>query len=328
MPDFEEMVKGARIMVDTLTDTKPNEQVLIVLDTATSQRIADAVMIAARERGAIPVVAIMDRLAVPNAEPPPTIAAAMQEADVMFSFVKQTLFHTQARLSASARGMRMLSCTGIVEDTLVRGPIKADFNAIKPIVDSLGEKISAGNTIRVISPNGTDLTASTGGRKANREIWSREFGQASGSPSIEVNVPPLEGTAQGVIVIDASIAGIGLITEPIRVTVKDGRAVKFEGAAQAGQLERMISASGDPRAFAIAEIGIGLNPEGTVTGNLFEDESAFGTAHIALGKNTVHGGQNPAPLHVDMVFLKPTIEIDGEIIVAPGKPTLPAHDKV
>lgn len=327
MAELEQMLEGARVMVDTLTDVKAGENVLIVLDTATSQRIGEVVAQAARERGAVPVITIMDTLALPNAEPPAPVAAAMQASDVMFSFVKQTLFHTQARLTASARGLRMLSCTGIIEDTLVRGPIKADFFAIKPIVDQLGGRITGSKTIRVTSPKGTDLTARIEGRKANREIWSREFGQASGSPSIEVNIPPLEGTASGVMVVDGSVAGIGLITEPIRITVQNGRAVKFEGGAQADQLARLIAAPGDPRAYAIAEIGIGLNPEGNVTGTLFEDESAFGTAHIALGKNTVHGGQNPAPIHVDMVFWHPTIQVDGQTIIAPGMPSLPRSSR-
>ena len=50
MPERLEMLAGARILVDTLTDVKPGEQVLIVLDTATSYRIAEVAAEATRER--------------------------------------------------------------------------------------------------------------------------------------------------------------------------------------------------------------------------------------------------------------------------------------
>ena len=325
MIDFDELVGGARVLADTLTDVKPGEQVLIVLDTSTSPRIGEAASVAVRERGGVPVVNLMDTLPFPNSEPPSVVAAAMLKANVIFGFVTQSLFHTKARLSAAERGARMLSCTGIVEETLIRGPIKADFFGLEPVVDDIAQRATAGNTINVTSPAGTNLTASIKGRTANREIWSREPGQASGAPSIEVNIAPVEGTADGVIVIDASVASIGLVHDPIRLTVQEGKVTRFSGGTAAEELESMIAATNDPRSYVIAEIGIGLNPEGKVTGNIFEDESSFGTAHVAIGKNTAHGGNNPAPIHVDMVFRKPTIEIDGHIIVGANVPTLPPH---
>lgn len=324
MPEFEEMLKGARVIVDTLTDVKPGEQVLILTDVERSFRISEVVAQAVRERSGMPIIIRIDTLPVPNAEPPPLVSAAMEHADVIVGFLTKSVYHTQARMRASQRGARMISSTGIVEETLVRGLIKADYFGIKPVLDELANRITGGRRIRVTSPGGTDLTASIEGRRANSEIWSRERGQSSGAPGIEVNVPPLEGTAEGTLVIDASIATMGLIPEPIRLTVERGRVTKFEGGKQAEQLSQLIAMTKDPRAYALAEIGIGLNPEGSITGNLIEDESTFGTGHIALGNNTAHGGQNPAPIHLDMVFLEPTVELDGKVIVAPGLIKLPS----
>ena len=52
-----------------------------------------------------------------------------------------------------------------------------------------------------------------------------EPGEFSTIPTIEANVSPLEGTANGVIVADASIPyiGIGVLEEPVVCHVKDGR---------------------------------------------------------------------------------------------------------
>jgi 2,5-dihydroxypyridine 5,6-dioxygenase len=324
MAELAQMLEGARVLVDTLTGVKPREQVVILTDDGTPPRVAEVAAQAVRERNGVPVIVRMDTLASPNLEPPPTVAAAIQRANVIMGFLSKSIFHTKARLAATQRGARMISPTGISEETLVRGLIKADFFGIKPVVDDLGERITAGRKIHVTSPNGTDFTANIEGRRGNREIWSREVGQVSGAPGIEVNVPPLEGTAEGKLIVDASVAGIGLIHEPIHLTLERGRVTKFEGGVQAEQLAQLIASANDPRAYVIAEIGIGLNPEGEITGNIIEDESAFGTAHVALGNNTAHGGENPAPIHVDMVFSEPTIEVDGHVIVAPGVPTLPS----
>ncbi len=324
MPELSEMLKGARVLVDTLTDVKPGEQVLILIDGGRSFRIAEVAAEAVRERKGVPVIVLMDVLPVPNAEPPAIVAAAMQQADVILGFLSKSTFHTQARLAASKRGARMISATGIVEETLVRGLIKADFVRIKPVVDDLADRLTAGRQIRITSPGGTNLTAKIEGRRANREIWSREKGQVSGAPGIEVNIPPLEGTAEGTLVLDGSIASLGIVEKPIRLTVEKGRVTKFEGGAQAKDLSQLVASAKDLRAYAVAEIGIGLNPEGEITGNIIEDESTFGTGHVALGNNTAHGGENPAPIHLDMVFLQPTIEVDGQVLVAPGKPTLPS----
>ena len=320
VPEWNEMLKGARVLAETLTDVKPGEEVLILIDVDRSFRIAEVAAEAVRERSGVPVVLRMDTLPLPNTEPPAIVAAAMERADVIMGFLSKSVFHTQARLRASKRGARMISATGIVEDTLVRGLIKADFFAIKPVLDDIAERLTAGRKIRIAGAAGTHLTATIEGRQANREIWSREKGQVSGAPGIEVNIPPLEGTAEGLIVIDASIASMGLIHEPVKLIVEKGRVTRIEGGEQAKQLAQLVSSAKDPAAYVVAEIGLGLNPEGKITGNIIEDESALGTGHIALGNNTAHGGKNPAPIHLDMVFLNPTIEVDGQMIRLPDAP--------
>ena len=323
MPVFNDMLAGARLLADMHTDVKPGEEVLILIDRGRSFRIAEAASEAVRQRKGIPVTVLMDILPVPNTEPPSTVAAAMERSHVVLGFLSKSIFHTQARLAATRRGMRMISATGIVEETLTRGLINADYVKIKPVVDDLGERLTSGRRIRITSPAGSDLTADIEGRCGNREIWSREPGQISGAPGIEVNVPPLEGSTEGRVVVDGSIAAMGIIREPITLTFEEGLLVNCRGGPQAPQLIRLLESTKDSRSYAIAEIGIGLNPEGAITGNIIEDESTFGTAHIALGNNTAHGGRNPAPIHLDIVFLNPTIELYGEVIVKPGFPELP-----
>ena len=41
-----------------------------------------------------------------------------------------------------------------------------------------------------------------------------------------------------------------------------------------------------------------MNPKGEVRGIILEDESTYGTCHIALGNNIALGGKNKAPIHI------------------------------
>jgi len=136
-----------------------------------------------------------------------------------------------------------------------------------------------------------------------------------GMPLVEVNVSPLENTAKGVIVVDGSASLLGIIREPIKIVVEEGKAVEITGGDQAATLIIILQPPPDPKVYAIAEIAVGLNPKGKIIGVLTEDESAWRTGHIALGDNINLGGFNQAPLHIDMIIRRPTIILDNKFVV-------------
>jgi len=136
-----------------------------------------------------------------------------------------------------------------------------------------------------------------------------------GIPLVEVNVPPLEDTAEGTVVVDGSASLLGIIEEPIKITVKKGKAVEITGGYQAEQLREILEEKKDSNVYTIAEIAVGLNPKSKIIGVLTEDESAWRTGHIALGDNTNLGGSNKAPIHIDLIIRKPTILLDDKFVV-------------
>jgi hypothetical protein len=146
-------------------------------------------------------------------------------------------------------------------------------------------------------------------------------------PSGETYIAPLEGSAEGSIVINGSIPG--LVVEPedeLVLTFEWGRLTRMEPAGgpvarwlQGTQIAR-ARAAGDLHWSNLAEIGIGLNPAvEQLTGNMLFDEKAAGSAHIALGSNTFMGGSVNASIHCDMVTLAPTVRIDGKVVVDRGR---------
>jgi leucyl aminopeptidase (aminopeptidase T) len=140
-------------------------------------------------------------------------------------------------------------------------------------------------------------------------------------PDVEARVTPMEGTSNGVFYVDGSIPlpEIGLIKEPIKVTVKDGFAVKIEGGQEADILRQVLENAKDPAAYNIAELGIGMNTAARLMGVMLEDEGSFGTIHIAVGTSAAFGGKVSTNLHLDMMIRKPVLTLDGEVILDRGK---------
>jgi aminopeptidase len=68
----------------------------------------------------------------------------------------------------------------------------------------------------------------------------------------------------------------------------------------------------------IAEFGIGTNDSAKLSGILLEDEKVMGTIHLALGNNITMGGTFNVPIHLDGLVKKPTVWMDGKLIMKDG----------
>lgn len=138
---------------------------------------------------------------------------------------------------------------------------------------------------------------------------------------------------EGVIVYDGSMTfsdGDSIIETPITCKVEKGYVTEITGGAEArrllktiveaevrpfvlekeGQLPQGQAAVYKKNARNIGELGIGLNPAATITGNMLEDEKAFHTCHFAIGEN--YDNDAPSLIHLDGVVREPTIVLTYE----------------
>jgi leucyl aminopeptidase (aminopeptidase T) len=143
-------------------------------------------------------------------------------------------------------------------------------------------------------------------------------------PNVEANFSPIEGSAEGKIVADASIPyiGIGVLSEPVVATVKRGMITGIEGGNQAKKLADDLKSRNDPKVYNVAELGVGLNPKSIMQGIMLEDEGVFGTVHIGIGTNITLGGSVKAAIHYDLIMWEPTVELDGRIVLERGVPRI------
>jgi leucyl aminopeptidase (aminopeptidase T) len=278
---------------------------------------AELVAHAAREAGGSVTVSVMPLRTQDGAEPPEPVSRAMTEARVIFTPVGISITHTQAMRRALDAGARAILMTAHTDDILTSPALLAtDFAEQAGVCRRLGAAFSGGSTIRLTSPGGTDLRFSAEGRTANVLTNVPEPGELAPVPDIEVNVVPVTGSAEGVLVADASIPylGIGILEEPVVCTMEAGIITRMEGGHQADELREHLESFGDPSCFNVAELGVGLNPNARLTGEMLEDEGVLGTIHVGIGTSHTLGGEVVAPTHYDLLMWKPTIEVDGRVV--------------
>jgi len=316
------MMKGAQILLDTCAGVKASETVLIVTDPEKIP-IAEVLAAAAYERKAEPVIVIIPPRRIDGEEPPLAVASAMQSADVVFLPVSKSMAHSQATRAALQAGARVLSMTAFTEEQMISGGIEADFVAQRPVCQRLAARLTAAREARLTSRGGTSLTLNLEGRQGNAHACIVDGpGQFSAVPNIEANIAPVEGSAEGVIVADASIPylDIGVLRQPIRLEVSGGAITAITGGDQARRLDDILRAENHFSVYNIAQLAVGMNPKCTeVTGVMLNDEGVLGTVHIGIGTSANIGGVVKAPTHFDLLMHAPSLALDGVCVLRDGQ---------
>ena len=308
-----------RVVVDCL-GVQAGERFAIVVDTRTSPEIVAALGEIAEEIGALWSVASFDPLPRSGAEPPPAAAEAMRRADVVLCAASTSLYHTSAKAAAQRAGARGDFNAPYRADAWRQGAMTADFAAIRRQAEQLAGLWRGTTEVRVSSPAGTDLRATVTGREpvAWRTAIVREPGEVSALPGGEVSLPPVEGTAEGLLVWERVASDLGALDEPVRMEVRDGRVTTIEGGASADRLRRIVATVRE--ADNIGEIGIGLNRAARIGDEITEAKKAFGTVHIALGDSANgYGGTVECDVHLDGLVMEPTVAFDGREVVVGGR---------
>jgi len=314
----EKLMNAAVIALRDCMNLQKNEDLLVLTDDKT-QEIGQVLFEAGKKLCNESALVVMPEREVNGQEPTKQIADLMGNFDAVICPTAKSLTHTMARRNACSAGVRVATMPGITMDVMVR-TLGADYHKIAERTHKVTEILDNGENVHVTSPIGTDIILPISGIKAISSTGLvTEKGSGGNLPSGESYLMPAEGKSNGVFYVDGSFAGIGKIgSEPIKITVEDGYAVKIEGGEEALTLEEMLKPKGRD-AYNVAELGIGTNDQAIVTGMILEDEKVMGTAHIALGNNITMGGTCSVGIHLDGVILKPTVTVDGTPLMKDGE---------
>ncbi len=306
-------------------NARAGDHVVIAADTGTDTDVRDAIVEAAGRYGVEHELLCPTPVSSPNSEPDAEAAAAMKRADLLVLVPSVPISHTTAVTDAVAIGARILVMDGATIEMLAIGGGAGDYEAMHELGLVLEQLWNEGEHVRVESGEGTDFEADIRGRLSWRwdgYTFGADWYDLTGCamPDGEVGLAPLEGSAQGTVVWDASVHSLGLVREPVRLTVVDGWVTKIDGGDQAAQLASHLESLDDPNAYYCpAEIAIGINEAARITGTMREDKKARGTVHIAVGTNSDIGGTIHAKTHIDGLLRGPSLWIDGRQIIDSGK---------
>jgi aminopeptidase len=313
-----DLERAVRAVVRDCLGVKEGEEVLVVCNPAT-QNMGEMLRNEAAEVGAEGVLTVMSERASHAAEPPATVAEAMAAADVLLAPTVQSLSHTAARKRASENGARCATLPGVTEDMLAR-VMSADMEGLRRKGHAVAEALNRAAEARITDSNGTDLTLDLSGREAIPDAGELTGRGAFGNlPCGEGFISPAGGN--GSLVIDGSMAGIGLVDEPVELVVEGGHLTSARGGQGMAFLD-LLTEHGDD-GTTIAELGVGTNEKAKLTGEILEDEKILGTIHVAFGASAGIGGTVQVPVHLDCVVMKPTLELDGEVVVRDGELLIP-----
>lgn len=313
------VLAGAKRAIGECMGGKPGEVALVVTDDA-QLKLGYAFALAGRQLGLETVLLEMAARQRHGDEPPAVVGLALAQVDLALLVTRFSLTHTRARAEATKAGTRIASMPMLTEE-IVRGPLTADYREVKRRSERLAEMLSEASGAVLITPAGTHLELNLSGRKGLADTGVLvEKGAFGNLPAGEALVAPLEDQAEGVLVLDGSLAGVGPLREPIRLRLERGRIMAVEGGEAARQLENLLSGA-DENAWKVAELGIGTNPGAELMGNPLVDEKVMGTAHIGFGDNSHMGGIQQSKIHIDGIVLSPTLVLDGRTVIEEGRHT-------
>jgi aminopeptidase len=311
-----ELISASTIAIRDCLGAKAGERVLVVTDEPL-RRIGFALQKAARDLGHDVLLIDMLPRTSNGEEAPDEVAELMKRFDVVLCPTSKSLTHTDSRRAASLAGARVATLPGVTEAIMVRC-MNADYEQIAARTHRLCALMERTSTIRVTAPAGTDITMPIAGRQAHASSGLfREKGQWGNLPTGEAYLAPIEGQSNGVVVVDGSMAGLGMVTEPLRIEVVGGYATEITGGPEAQKLISLLQPHGKD-ARTVAEFGIGTNDKAILTGIILEDEKVMGTIHIAFGDNKSMGGSVRVASHLDGLIKNPTVWFDEAKIMEDG----------
>jgi leucyl aminopeptidase (aminopeptidase T) len=317
-------IKTADMIVRELLAIQPGEEIVLVADPETDMEMVQAISGISQAVGAECTIALMPSRPVEESlKMTRFIDQGLEAADVMIGMTKASgaacWSPTVSRLRRE-KGLRFLSMVLRDLDIWTKGGATANYHEILAAGKRLQAAWSKGKEIHLTSKKGTDLKAKIHGAPPFIEAgFATQPGSTAAFSDGEVSQGPVEGTAEGVVVVDGPIAHVGQPATPIRLKVREGKVVRIEGDEKgARRLLDIVENVKDADNFA--EIGIGLNPKCRQNGEFEEEKKRLGNVHVAVGRNTGgYGGTIACMVHLDLVVYEATVKTDKDILLQDGK---------
>jgi 2,5-dihydroxypyridine 5,6-dioxygenase len=325
-----ELGKAGDTLCRELFALKPGETIIITADTESDPRVVNATARAAFACGAKPVVMWWaSPMGVGKAADPmlpvKPLAAALKEADAWVEFNNKWLLYSTPFDIAMAENTRLryLCLVGMDVDMMVRVLGRVNYTVLKQFQQTISAMTAKAKHVRMTTPAGEDVEFDN---DPNRPI-SCETGYAdTPGPHMmagQIGWAPVFDSINGTIVFDGSLVPpfLGVLSQPVKLRIKKGTIVGFEGGKEAFEYEAWLKGFNDPHMLKLAHVCYGFNPGARLTGNILEDERVWGGTEWGIGQ--VGPMYMPpdgikASSHTDGICLNTSVWLDGVQIMDKG----------
>lgn len=313
-------------------------KVLVITDTQHDPRVWQVVMATLSELGADAVLAMFDPRPADYYDPPAAVCEAMTKVDLNILLASTGMLHCHANHNAMVAGVPTICMDGgMTLEMFQSGAVTEDQREMAIRNHWVATNIFGldAKWCHVTSAYGTDFHYDVTDRIFIPKLPDESFtpykinvlGRSKAIPfhrflypNGEFNVPPVEGSAHGKLVIDLCMHQLGRLSSPIELTVEKGRIVSIDGGADAFTLRNYLATYGDENAYVCpAEASVGINSKALIRGVQREDKNILGSMHFGLGTNVDVGGTILSNIHMDGVILEPTLYVDGDMRMKSGK---------
>lgn len=313
---------GAHTVISRWCRVQPGEKVLIISDERHVEESLALRAAADRCGAVVALLTIQERHSHPG-----SVFHSMKDFvlqnDVIIGATSFSLVTNRITQEVLSQGGRFLSLP--LSSNNGQPALAFDFMSMDPeeagrTGHGMLEALRQAGRIHITTALGTDLSFGKRGRQPGLFNGLADRPGKVGSSSFEIYIGIEETQTSGRAVVDGSLGYLGRPAAPIPLTFQEGRLVQIDGETGA-ELKRYMDSFGDPGIYVAGELGIGLNKLSRCVGNCYiEDESAFTTFHIGMGRNLSLGGVHNAAGHFDLVFQFPTIYADDTLIMKDGQP--------
>ena len=323
-----------------LANISAGMKILVITDFAHDPRVWQVVMSTLSELGAEATLAIFDERPADYCDPPTAVCEAMKQVDVNVLLASTGMLHAPASTAAMLAGIPVICMDGgMTLEMFQSGAVTENQREMAIRHHYVGTNIlgTDAKMCRVTSRHGTDITYSVEGRIFPPKLPADDFVPYKANylsktsnrksslyrflyPNGELNICPVEYTANGKLVFDLCMHQIGRIREPIELTVENGRIVKIDGGADAFTLRNYLAEHADENGYVCpAEASVGINSKAKIRGVQREDKNIIGSMHFGLGTTIDVGGTVHSNIHMDGVILEPTLYVDGDKRIEDGR---------
>ena len=308
------LARACNILIRECAHVQKGEEVLVLADEAQDRDLVFELAAAVARVGARAISMIYPVIA-PYREPPRSVVLAMKNAPVVLA-CGTTPMGAEVIKETLESGARMLSMFRISPESFAR-TVPIDYRRLKREMEKIRKILDRCRTVEITSPAGTQFKVQMAGRPTKLALGSvRRAGEVDHIAAGAIGVAPLEGTAEGRIVVDGTILGFGRAFDPVTFEVRDGKIVNVKGGRNWKGLRQLLHR--DDYAPWVCEIGLGVNPKARLVGGP-EDERVRGSVHVGFGENRFFEGTIASASHMDGTMLKATLKVDGKEIVRNGK---------